>query len=78
VFFLAGGAFRIVHAFQWRPASSWGWLLANGILELLLGVIVLSQWPAAALWLLGVLVGIDLAFAGASMLRLAAAARQRH
>lgn len=75
VLFLVAGAFRMVYAFQWRPAPSWGWLLASGILGVLLGILVLSQWPAAAAWFLGLLVGVDLAFAGACLLTLAAGSR---
>jgi len=69
--FLVNGAFRIAQAIQLRPLAHWGWLLAGGILSMLLGVLVLAQWPAAALWLLGLLVGIDLMFSGWMLLWLA-------
>ena len=63
-FFLAGGILRIIQAMRLRPADYWGWLLTSGILALLLGGLILAQWPMAATWVLGVLVGIDLIFAG--------------
>jgi uncharacterized membrane protein HdeD (DUF308 family) len=76
LFFTVGGALRIIHAFQWRPLSGWTWLLVGGLLEVLLGILVLSQVPAAAAWILGLLVGIDLAFLGTCLVALAAGVRQ--
>lgn len=68
--FLVSGAFRTILAFQLRPHDAWGWILASGILALVLGVLVLTQLPEAALWLIGFLVGIDFLFAGWSMISL--------
>jgi uncharacterized membrane protein HdeD (DUF308 family) len=76
VFFLAGGTLRIVQALRLRPADYWGWLLASGILALLLGGLILAQWPMAATWVIGVLVGIDLIFAGWTSALLGMAARR--
>ena len=74
VFFMAGGLFRILLAFRLRPLDHWGWLLVSGILSLLLAAIILTQWPTAAAWLLGLLVGIDLMFSGWTLLMLGIAA----
>jgi uncharacterized membrane protein HdeD (DUF308 family) len=77
VFFLANGMFRIVQALQRRPAAGWGWSLAGGALSLLLGLMVLAQWPSASAWLLGLLIGIDLMFTGWTLLWLPVAANRR-
>jgi len=74
VFFTAGGILRILLAFQLRPLDHWGWLLLSGILSLLLATIIMTQWPAAAAWLLGLLVGIDLVFGGWTLVLLGMAA----
>jgi uncharacterized membrane protein HdeD (DUF308 family) len=50
-----------------------GWLLLNGVLALFLGAVVLSQWPQPSLWVMGLSVGIDTAFAGSSCVILARA-----
>jgi uncharacterized membrane protein HdeD (DUF308 family) len=75
-FFLAGGTFRIVLALRIRPLDHWIWLLISGILALLLGAVVLFQWPEIATWFIGMLVGIDLIFSGWTSILLSFAARR--
>lgn len=70
VFFLAEGIFRVFLAFQIKPARRWGWMLVNGILSILLGILICYQWPFNAPWLVGLWVGIALLFTGVSMLLL--------
>ncbi len=38
----------------------------TGVITLLLGLIILAHWPVSSLWTLGIFLGIDLVFAGAS------------
>jgi membrane protein HdeD len=59
---LVGGVVRIVSAFQ--PGASRGLLLFSGAVTLLLGFLVLSQWPVSALWFLGTVLGIELIMDG--------------
>jgi len=76
IYFFIDGIFRVFLAFQLKPSPSWGWVLLNGILMIILGILIWSQWPFSAAWVLGVLVGIGLLFSGISTLAFAAAARQ--
>lgn len=55
---LVGGSVRIVAAFQ--PDAPRGLLLFSGGVTLILGLMVLSQWPVSALWFLGTMLGIEL------------------
>jgi uncharacterized membrane protein HdeD (DUF308 family) len=57
--FLVGGVYRIVVAVAER-FPSWGWILFNGVVTVLLGIAILQQWPGSGLWVLGTFVGIDL------------------
>lgn len=75
VFLIAEGILRATLAVRLRPLDHWGTLLASGILSVVLGVLILSQWPEAAAWLIGVLVGIDLVAAGLVAILLATASR---
>ena len=75
--FLVSGAFRTILAFQLKPYDSWGWILASGILALLLGVLVITQLPEAALWLIGILVGVDFLFSGWWLLSLTLTRRKQ-
>lgn len=69
-FLAAEGVLRIIRAVQHRSLPAWGWLLFDGILSLVLGVLILAGWPSTAVWALGLLVGINLLFGGSSMLLL--------
>ena len=50
-------------------------MLTSGIISVLLGIVVLAALPASALWVLGILFGIDLLFLGAAQLSFATATR---
>ncbi|MGD9645612.1 MAG: HdeD family acid-resistance protein [Pirellulales bacterium] len=62
-FFLVGGLFRIIAAMALR-VHHWGWLLLNGAVTALLGLLVLGDWPGSSLWVIGTLIGVDLLFHG--------------
>lgn len=72
--FLIGGVFRIVAALVER-FPDWGWVLCNGILTLLLGLLICLQWPESGLWVLGMFAGIDLIVNGATWASLAIGVR---
>jgi uncharacterized membrane protein HdeD (DUF308 family) len=76
IFFIIEGIFKIVLAIELRKIWSWGWLLVNGILALILGVLIWRQWPSSSAWAIGLLLGIDLVFGGWSMIILSLAAKQ--
>lgn len=74
-FFTIEGIFRIIQALQMRPIANWGWVLISGIISLLLGFVVVAGLPLTALWIAGLVVGIDLLFGGWSMVMISVAAR---
>jgi len=69
-FFLASGLFQIV-APAMISLPDWGWHVLSGIITLLLGVLVLAQWPVSGLWVIGMFVGIELLFYGVAWIALA-------
>ena len=75
VFLLVEGIFKIITALRVRDHRGWGWLLASGIVSVVLGVLIWAQWPASGLWVIGLLVGIQLLFTGWSLVMLALVAR---
>jgi uncharacterized membrane protein HdeD (DUF308 family) len=50
--------------------TPWGWVVASGVITLLLGIIILAHWPVSAVYTLGIFLGVDLVFAGASWIAL--------
>jgi uncharacterized membrane protein HdeD (DUF308 family) len=71
---LVGGTFRIAVSLSER-FPSWGWVLVNGMLTVLLGVLILIEWPVSGLWVLGLFVGIELIANGVMWSVLAAGIR---
>ncbi len=63
-YFIVSGIFEIIAAVQIRPASGWGWMLFNGIVTLLLGILLWRQFPLSGAWAVGVLFGIKMIFSG--------------
>ena len=69
-FFLVGGLFQIVVAVA-LALPGWGWQVADGVITLALGLLVMAEWPASALWAIGLFVGIDLIFFGFAWIAIA-------
>jgi uncharacterized membrane protein HdeD (DUF308 family) len=70
LFFLVGGLFQIIAPIA-VALPGWGWQVADGLITLLLGVLVLAEWPASGLWVIGLFIGIDLIFYGGAWIALA-------
>jgi uncharacterized membrane protein HdeD (DUF308 family) len=72
-YFVATGVVKAVAAFQLRPVGGWFWTLLSAAASIILGLLVFSGWPGSALWILGLLVGIDLLFYGWALIALRSA-----
>ena len=70
IFFFIEGIAKIAYAISVREYSNWGWILFSGLIAIAMGAIIVSGWPGTALWVIGLLVGIDLLFFGISLLSL--------
>ncbi|HXO70241.1 MAG TPA: HdeD family acid-resistance protein, partial [Bradyrhizobium sp.] len=57
-------------------SERWGWLLTAGIMDILIAGIIIAGLPGSALWALGLLVGINMLFGGATLIGMALAARK--
>jgi uncharacterized membrane protein HdeD (DUF308 family) len=73
-YFIIAGIFRIVGALALH-LPHWGWLLANGIISLALGIFVWGGWPVTGLWVIGLFIGINMIFSGWARVMLALALR---
>jgi uncharacterized membrane protein HdeD (DUF308 family) len=67
---VASGLVRIYLGFSMRAGSPWVWIVISGLITLVLGVIILAHWPVSSLWTLGIFLGVDLVFAGATWIGL--------
>jgi len=77
VFFAIEGIATLMYAIEHKAQLShrWGWMLASGIVDLILAGIIFAGLPGTAAWALGLLVGINMLFGGTAMIGMALAAR---
>jgi uncharacterized membrane protein HdeD (DUF308 family) len=73
--FLTGGVFRIISAVALR-FPGWGWAVLDGVISLLLGAMIWSDWPFSGSWVIGTFVGIALVFRGWAWVMFALAVRR--
>ncbi len=77
-YFLAEGVATIMYALEHRKELSerWSWLLVAGLMDILIAFLVIAGLPGSAEWAIGLLVGINLLFGGATLIGMALAARK--
>jgi uncharacterized membrane protein HdeD (DUF308 family) len=64
IYFLFMGLTRLTIAFIGRGQPNAGLLGLSGAAGLVIGILILAEFPSSADWAIGLLVGIDLIFAG--------------
>jgi uncharacterized membrane protein HdeD (DUF308 family) len=77
VFFIIEGVASIMFALDHKRELSgrWGWMLASGIIDLILAAAVFAMLPNAAAWVIGLMVGINLVCGGVALIGMAVHAR---
>ena len=74
-YLVVDGISGAILAFHARPGKGWGWMLFSAGMGVLLGFLLLREWPLSGLWAVGTLVGINLVFAGFSLVSVGSSAR---
>lgn len=74
VVFVLGGIIRIAAGVAIRNPYS-GWIALHGCISLLLGVLILAQWPNSLVWVIGTLVAADLLINGIRLISFGLALR---
>jgi uncharacterized membrane protein HdeD (DUF308 family) len=75
IYLVISGVFEVMMAFQIKPVKGWGWALFSGVISILLGAMIWSQFPVSGLWTVGTLIGIKLFFSGWTLLMFGLTAR---
>jgi uncharacterized membrane protein HdeD (DUF308 family) len=74
--FLIEGILNIILFFKMRSLRGSSWMLIDGIITLLLGLMIYVQWPSSTAWAIGILVGVSMIMSGISRVMLTLAARK--
>lgn len=75
IFLVAEGALKVVMSMQIRHTPNWFWIFMSGLFSLLLGGMIYAEFPSAAAWVLGMLVGINMLFNGWTLVMVSLAAK---
>ena len=71
VYFMVEGIVKAIFALTIRPFPNWGWVLASGLLGIVLSFYLWANLSTVSEWMLGVLFGILLVVEGAALSSLA-------
>jgi uncharacterized membrane protein HdeD (DUF308 family) len=74
--FLIEGISNIVLFFKIRSFQGSSWVLIDGIITLLLGLMIYAQWPSSSAWAIGTLVGVSMIISGVTRVMLSLAVRK--
>jgi len=74
--FLIEGILNIVMFFKMRSVRGSSWVLVDGIITLLLGLMIYLQWPSSSVWAIGTLVGVSMIISGVTRVMLSLAVRK--
>ena len=70
------GVIQVINAFDMKPLYGWGWGVFSGILGIILGILIWSDWPVSSIWTIGILVGVNLITNGVAIFKISSAMRQ--
>ena len=76
VLFLIEGILNTILFFRMRAMRGSSWILIDGIITLLLGLMIYLQWPSSSAWAIGTLVGISMLISGITRVMISLAVRR--
>lgn len=78
-FFILEGIASIMFALAHKRELSgrWGFVVAAGVFDLVIAVMIFAGLPGSAAWAIGLLVGINMVFGGSSLIGMALAAKPK-
>ena len=77
LFFMVEGMSKVIFALSIRPLPNWAWVLASGIVGILLALLLWTRLSSPTVWLIGSLIGVQLIGEGAALGYLAWELRRR-
>lgn len=75
IFFVVSGIMRIIFGLS-KHVPHRIWLVINGIVTLILGLLIWYEWPYSGLWVIGTFIGIDTILTGWTWIMLSIEAKK--
>jgi uncharacterized membrane protein HdeD (DUF308 family) len=77
LFFLVEGGASIMFAFEHRRQFSgrWAWMLASGLVDIVLACVIIFGLPGTSAWTMGLLVGVNMILGGVALIAMGLHAR---
>ncbi len=70
IYFFFDGFAGIFFGLEFRPIKGWFWMVADGMISIIIALVFLFGWPISSVWLIGLLVGISLLADGIALIML--------
>jgi uncharacterized membrane protein HdeD (DUF308 family) len=70
-YLFAAGVMKLIMAFGHKrdvSGAAWGWVLLSALLDLGLGLVIFLGLPGSAIWVLGLMVGINMLMSGVALI----------
>jgi uncharacterized membrane protein HdeD (DUF308 family) len=74
--FLIEGILDIILFFKMRPMRGSSWVLIDGVITVLLGLLIYIHWPSSSIWAIGTLVGVSMIISGITRVMLSLTVRK--
>jgi uncharacterized membrane protein HdeD (DUF308 family) len=72
---IIGGGLKLLLAWRLRDLGRWELIAVAGALSVVLGALILAEWPISGLYVLGIFLGVSLLFEGVAWVAMGLAAR---
>jgi uncharacterized membrane protein HdeD (DUF308 family) len=74
--FLIEGILDIILFFKMRSMQGSSWVLIDGIVTVVLGLLIYAHWPSSSIWAIGTLVGVSMIISGITRVMLSLTVRK--
>ncbi len=68
VYFILDGISSIAYSFTMIPVTGGAYLIAEGVISVILGILIWSHWPEASKFVLSIYIGIKMLFSGMAIM----------
>jgi uncharacterized membrane protein HdeD (DUF308 family) len=75
---VASGVAKIVLGFSMKTGMPWPVVVLAGVITLLLGLVIVAEWPFGSLYILGIFLAVDLIITGVGWISIGLGLKPRH